>query len=338
MPNDVAMGNLKGPRGNGIENPRIVGDNLVVDEVIQGVPGEKVVGNVRGHDGSNVLPTDDAIANTLDDPATQSYGSAASLVKRHWGEIPVSTMSGADATTRFQAAVSAAMNEGGATVVFGAGSHLIEAETSFSGPVSVRGYSGTSNSAKTTVIDYRGPAGSAFLRYDTTAGTSDWMQRIRYQDFVLRGNATAVESYDATVDGIIIATPGTQQYLNVAYVSMHRVFFRSLRTATALDGYGHHIQECMAYACVTGYDLAHPEQAMMLNSWANYCDRGVTVNTRKKPYGHKFHIIGGAYQRCRVGIEIQNFMEPTIDTYFEHNKDADILFGTRTTRTTTRRA
>ena len=67
MPNDVAMGNLKGPRGNGVENPRIVGDNLVVDEVIQGVPGEKVVGNVRGHDGSNVLPTKEAIAANIGD-------------------------------------------------------------------------------------------------------------------------------------------------------------------------------------------------------------------------------------------------------------------------------
>ena len=65
MSNDVAMGNLKGPRGNGIENPRIVGDNLVVDEVIQGVPGEKVVGHVRGQDGSNVIPTATAINNAL---------------------------------------------------------------------------------------------------------------------------------------------------------------------------------------------------------------------------------------------------------------------------------
>lgn len=70
MSNDVAMGNLKGPRGNGIENPRIVGDNLVVDEVIQGVPGEKVVGNVRGRDGSNVLPTDDAVAQAVQNDAS----------------------------------------------------------------------------------------------------------------------------------------------------------------------------------------------------------------------------------------------------------------------------
>lgn len=70
MSNDVAMGNLKGPRGNGIENPRIVGDNLVVDEVIQGVPGEKVVGNVRGRDGSNVLPGDEAVAQTIENSAS----------------------------------------------------------------------------------------------------------------------------------------------------------------------------------------------------------------------------------------------------------------------------
>ena len=114
MSNDVAMGNLKGPRGNGIENPRIVGDNLVVDEVIQGVPGEKVVGNVRGRDGSSVLPDDEAVAQAIESGAAtgQVFAYAMGNDFLSAAALGVDQTGSGDATPALQAALNRACAEG----------------------------------------------------------------------------------------------------------------------------------------------------------------------------------------------------------------------------------
>ena len=265
---------------------------------------------------------DQSVSNLLNDKNTFTGKTSRSLFAK---EYYVPLMPGATVTNRALEAVRRAMLDGAGTVKFGPGAITITQPLVYSGPINFAGYGGTSGPTATRVT-YAGPAGTAFITYDNSKVIEDWVNRISITDMVIYGDGGDM-GVGATVDGISAITPDGVQYLNAAYMSIHRVFLRNLRNGIILDGYGHHVQESMAHNCLVGYNYAHPEQNMQLNSWASYCDIGVLVNDRKKPYGHKFHIIGGSYQRSRVGIHIMNFSQPTIDTYFELNTDNDILFG-----------
>ena len=76
---DVAMGSLKGPRGNGTQDPRVVDGNLLFTEVRDGLTSTKNAGNVRGPQGLpgvNAVSNDEAIAAYMKTPGTSATKTA----------------------------------------------------------------------------------------------------------------------------------------------------------------------------------------------------------------------------------------------------------------------
>lgn len=178
-----------------------------------------------------------------------------------------------------------------------------------------------------TVVKYRGSAGTwAFQHSFTTDGSNQWPGRVQFRDLSIEGDGTGNLGAGATVNGIR-AADSSSNLINIPYYSLTRVKFDKLQIGLQLEGYAHYIQDCWAEKCLTGYDLTHPEQAMMTGSWANYCDVGLDVNTRKLKPGHMFIINGGAFQRCRIGIRAAGVFEMQVDTYFELNTERDFLAG-----------
>lgn len=177
-----------------------------------------------------------------------------------------------------------------------------------------------------STLTYNGSAGTWAIEHDVDTD-DQWPGRVVLADFNLLGDGTGSAGAGATVNGIRCADD-VAGLRNVPFYSVHRVRAQKLLTAFQLEGYGHHFQETHARLCGTGFDLTHPEQAMLLNCWAEYCDIGVSVNVRKGgTYGHDFKVLGGSYQRNRVGMVLQNLYEPQVDTYFELNTEADVILG-----------
>lgn len=84
------MWNDKGLKGNGTENARIVGEDLWVDEVRNGVKIPTKAGRAKGDkgdrgdnglDGSDGVPTDEAVANNMNVPTSQTRASTEIVVR-----------------------------------------------------------------------------------------------------------------------------------------------------------------------------------------------------------------------------------------------------------------
>lgn len=178
-----------------------------------------------------------------------------------------------------------------------------------------------------TIIKYLGPADTWALSHLFTGdGSNQFPGRMYFSDFTLQGDGTGVLGAGATVNGILCAD-NSANLVNIPWYHLARVQFDRLKTGIELEGYGHMFLDCWAEKCLTGFDLTHPEQTSMIGTWANQCDIGVDINNRKLKSGHVMHIIGGAYQRCRIGIRAKNFFELRVDTYFELNTERDFLSG-----------
>ena len=79
MANEIPMGSLKGPRGNGVQNPRVEADNLILEEVKNGIVETVDAGHVRGPKGlpgTNGVATDEAVAMNLEDPGAATFAAA----------------------------------------------------------------------------------------------------------------------------------------------------------------------------------------------------------------------------------------------------------------------
>ncbi|WAC65192.1 GDSL-type esterase/lipase family protein [Agrococcus sp. SL85] len=86
------LGILRGPKGtkgDGIRNPRISGDNLVVDSVIEGASTPLNVGSVRGPQGlpgANAVPTAEAIRDNILLPGVARTALEAEFTTRRVGD------------------------------------------------------------------------------------------------------------------------------------------------------------------------------------------------------------------------------------------------------------
>ncbi|MNQ59267.1 hypothetical protein D3C85_734990 [compost metagenome] len=178
-----------------------------------------------------------------------------------------------------------------------------------------------------TVLKYRGPANTFGLVHAFTGDGSDqWPGRMRMADFTIQGDGTGNLGVGATVSGIRCSDDNVA-LVNIPFYNLTRVQFDKLQYGSQLEGYGHLFTDCWAEKCFRGYDFSHPEQAALMNCWANYCDIGVDINDHKLKAGHVMKIIGGSYQRCRIGIRAKNFYELHVDTYFELNTECDFQGG-----------
>lgn len=224
-------------------------------------------------------------------------------------------------TARAKAAIERAHANGGGWVVFGPRSYTIQETLRYRAGVNFKG------SGRATVIQFGASAGWLF-EHDVTDINAQWPVKTKFSEMRLRGNGTGTLGAGASNSGIKCANDDSApSFANFPFYCLDRVWLSNFKRAVFLEGYGHHVQESMAESCEIGIDLVHPEQVMVLNTWANYCSIGLRVNgTARLPYGHKMHVIGGAYQRCNTAIHIQNFFEPTVDSYFELN-GTDIVLG-----------
>ncbi|NHC63174.1 hypothetical protein [Paenalcaligenes suwonensis] len=178
-----------------------------------------------------------------------------------------------------------------------------------------------------TNIYYKGQAGTSAFEHEYTGDGSDqWPGRVTFSDMTIHGDGDGHRGANAVVGGISCGDD-LPHLVNIPYYTIQKVEFRRCKTGLYLEGYGHTLIDVWAEQCFTGIEFVHPEQNVLINCWANYCDTGLIVNKRKLKYGHRMNIIGGAFQRCRVGMELWNFGEADINTYFELNELADIQLG-----------
>lgn len=226
-----------------------------------------------------------------------------------------------ESTWDWSPAVQAAVGFG-RKVVYGPGTFTQKSTINYTS-----GNSFTGENLLTTVVKYAGPAGTwAFNHAFTGNGSDQWPGRVAFSDMTIQGDGTGNLGVGATVNGIRCADD-TGTLVNIPYYSLRRVKFDKLKIGVQLEGYGHLFEDAWAEKCLLGYDITHPEQVQMIGCWANYCDIGLDANGRKSKAGHHFIVKGGAFQRCRIGIKLQNLYEPEIDTYFELNTEADLQCG-----------
>lgn len=218
---------------------------------------------------------------------------------------------GIDISKHLQTAID---DTSGKVIFLGSGEYIIE------NPVYIKNDSSIIGCGFQTKIISRVPdnQGTFITRKD------QWPFRARINNIHLIGNNK--NNY-----GILSGDTTISKDSNAPFMMLENVLVSNFKVGIYLEGYGHHLTLCYATNCIEGYKIYHPEQVIMLNCWAEYCNYGLTVNNpdinKSMNYGHMFKVIGGAYQRNQIGIRLWKTFDPSIDTYSEGNAINDIVLG-----------
>lgn len=156
--------------------------------------------------------------------------------------------------------------------------------------------------------------------------TDAWAGEIIFRDIQLLGNGNETT---ATNNGIYVGDENSSSLINTPFIRFYNCWIEGFDKGIYAEGYGHTLVDTVVRHCKTGISIVHPEQVTCINSWAEYCDVGVELNPSYKysKAGHRFHWIGGAIQRNRIGLRSRNFYDLRVATYCELNTECDIVLG-----------
>ena len=147
--------------------------------------------------------------------------------------------------------------------------------------------------------------------------------KIMIENILITGNTS--------LNGIFLGVSDFSETTNFNCALLKNVRCENLNIGIMIDGYGHLLENCFCANCNTGIFLKDAEQCSLIGCWCTDGVNGVTNHlSGKSPakYFSTLNIIGGSYQRnSGVSIDLQNGRCVTIQTYFELNKNEDIILG-----------
>ena len=191
-------------------------------------------------------------------------------------------------------------------------------------------FMGYNTNTSSTILDFNvGGLLSPCFKISSSAFDPVYAYSYKYNSFM---NMRIIANQNR--HGIDLGLENTDDLINTPNLIFENLEVYNCNYGIICEGYGHYFSNVHVNGCNKGIYLLHPEQVILIDCWCQYNDIGLCTNNNDYKasnkyafYGHNFHVIGGAYQRNRIGMKLWNIEEAEISTYFELNTNEDILTG-----------